>query len=147
MARLLFFLFPFSTHNLLFYSGANLQFSHQRTSIPIRAGQGVAARFRSMRHVSTPLVGDSRGRPTAVLFLCAGMIPLWEGGAASLREDPGRPLWLEEDSPYADLLYREGELLNPWHLMVKVERMLRKDEGRVGAGVWEEVFTKTGNTV
>jgi hypothetical protein len=37
--------------------------------------------------------------------------------------------------------------LNPWHLMVKVERMLRKDEGREGAGVWEEVFTKTGNSV
>jgi hypothetical protein len=75
------------------------------------------------------------------------MSSLWEGGAASLREDPGRPLWLEEDSPYADLLYCEGELLNPWHLIIKVERMLRKDEGREGAGVWEEVFTKTGNSV
>jgi hypothetical protein len=31
--------------------------------------------------------------------------------------------------------------------MVKVERMLRKDKGREGAGVWEEVFTKTGNVV
>jgi hypothetical protein len=100
-----------------------------------------------MRYVLTPLVGDSRGRPTAVLFLCAGMMPLWEGGAASLRGDPGRPLWLEKDSPYADLLYRKGELLNPQHFMVRVERMLRKDEGREGAGVWEEVFTKTGNSV
>jgi hypothetical protein len=107
MARFLFLLSPFSTHNLLFYSGATLQFSHKRMSIPFEPVKALRRGFEACATYRRPWSATHEDdRPPS--FFCAGMIPLWEGGAASLREDLGRPLRLEEDSPYADLLYRAG---------------------------------------
>lgn len=97
-----------------------------------------------MRHVSTPLRGNKLARPTVVLFLCAGMVPKIDGKAVDLNANPGRPLWLTPGDPMEDLIYGEGLVLTPLHLMAKVERMLRAEEGREGMGVWEEVFVNGG---